>query len=90
MKTNAKLFDTPFKALLYASHRTKFQINFLIRIMFENKQGISILNITDRNYIPFQLYYFMKEYNHKLNDICWIDFLRYDGKQQLVYIKEGE
>ena len=90
MKTKAKLFDTPFKALLYTTHRTKFQINILIRIMFESNQGISILNITDREYIPFQLYYFMKENNHKIDDICWIDFLRYDGQQQLVYIKEGE
>ena len=90
MRTKIKLFDTPFEALLYTTHRTKFQINILIRIMFESNGDISILNITERDYIPFQLYYFMKENNHKIHDICWIDFLRYDGIQELVYIKEGE
>lgn len=84
-----KLFDTPFEALLYIHKRCRFQLQFNIRIMFEDNTGISILNINEDVYIPYQIYHFMREYGYMINDIVWIDFLRYDDKQQLVYVKEG-
>lgn len=83
-----KLFDTPFEALLYIHKRCRFQIRFNIRIMFENNTGVAILNINEDIYIPYQIYHFMREYGYTINSIVWIDFLRYDGKQQLVYVKE--
>ena len=73
---------------MYIRKRCKFQINFNIRIMFESYEGISILSINENIYIPYQIYHFMKEYGYTINNIVWIDFLRYDGKQQLVYVKE--
>lgn len=88
MAKKIKIFDTPFEALLYIVKRCKYQIKFNIRVMFENDEGISILNINENIYIPYQIYHFMREYGYMINDIVWIDFLRYDDKQQLVYVKE--
>lgn len=82
-----KIFDTPFGALLYIRKRCKFQINFNIRIMFESYEGISILNINENIYIPYQIYHFMKEYGYRINDIVWIDFYAMTESNSLYMLK---